>query len=98
MKYQIDEKNWGAYRTRVLNNEKFTEDQKKYLKKQFSKAHRLMEKMIENESNDRLLTLSMRTLQQFLTTNFRLTGISATPSNFIVYDKEASYEESREDQ
>lgn len=88
MDFQIDEKNWEAYRTQVLNKEEFPKDQKKFLKKQFSKAHRLMEKMIADESNERLIALGMKALRDFFTLVYRLTGISATPSNFIVFGEE----------
>ena len=84
MNFEIDEKNWSTYRARVLGKEEFPKDQEKFLKKQFSKAHRLMEKMIANENDARLLELSMRTLTQFFSLVYRLTGISATASNFIV--------------
>lgn len=84
MKFEIDEKNWETYKARVLSKEEFPKDQKRFLKKQFLKAHRLMEKMIENENNATLLEISMKTLSQFFSLVYRLTGISATASNFIV--------------
>ena len=44
-----------------------------------------MEKMIADESNERLIALGMKALRDFFSLVYRLTGISATPSNFIVF-------------
>ena len=88
MNFLIDEKNWETYRMRVLDNKDFSPDQKKFLKKEFSKTHRLMKKMIQNEDDARILRMSMTALSQFFTFVYRLTGISATASNFIVLAEE----------
>ena len=88
MIYSIDKKNWEAYRERSLNKADLSKDQKKFLKKQFSKAYRLMEKMIDNDNNEKLLRVSMRVLTEFFSLVFNLTGISATASNFIICQKE----------
>lgn len=88
MVYRIDEKNWSAYRARALSTEDLSVKEKRMFKKQFSKAHRLMELMIENDNNSSLLKIGMDTLSSFFRSVYVISGISATASNFILAEEE----------
>lgn len=86
MIYQIDEMNWNAYKQRALKEDRYKELGD--MKKEFRKTHKLMEKMVQCEE-ERTLVISMKALTSFLDWVYRRTGISSTPSNFIISKEEA---------
>ena len=92
MTYSIDERNWEAYRQRALKEDRFPK--LGGMKKQFRQAHRLMEKMIENDYDEKILVSSMMAFNSFLNWVRDRSGITAVASNFIIckgdeYEKES---------
>lgn len=90
MTYSIDEKAWEGFRATVISRDRFPE--LKGIKKEFRKAHKLMEKMIACDE-ERILVASMRAFNAFLEWTYDRSGVSSTPSNFIICKKEAEDED-----